>query len=167
MQLKLDSVAIEIVTPDFIIGGNFKPIGELMTNLNDKRYTFFNILDAAMRPQQKGYQVKSIPQPALNVSRNKIIYFAVKDAEYIEKIQIMQAKREIIIYTDSLAIRGNFHVNPDSRDTDLFDETRDFAAMTDVSIYPLRAMANPPVRSVPFIAISWRHVTSYHRVKDN
>ncbi len=165
MELKLDNINVEIVTSDFAINGGFKPIGELMTNLNDKRYTFFNIVDATLRPQKKGYQVKSIPQPGFNVNRNRIIYFAVKDAEYLSKIQIMQAKREIVIYTDSLAIRGNFHVNPDARDTDLFDETRDFSAMTDVSIYPLRSMTNPPIRKVPFASINWHHVTVYHTVQ--
>ena len=162
MELKLDTVPIEIVTDSFTINGGYQPRGELMTNLNDKRFTFFNITDTILRPQLTGYQIKSIPQPSFNINRNTIIYFAVKDEIYLEKIQIMQAKREIVVYTDNLAIRGNFHTNPDARNTDLFDETRDFAAMTDVSIYPLRPMTNAPTRSVPFLAISWRHVTAYH-----
>jgi len=166
MELKLDTIDVEITTPDFTVNGGFKPIGELMTYLNDKRYTFFSLIDAEMRPQETGYQVKNIPQPIFNINRNAIIYFAVKNAEYLSKIQIMQAKREIVVYTNSLAIRGNFHVNPDARDTDLFDETRDFYAITDASIYPLRSMANPPVRKVPFIGINWHHVTAYHTVTE-
>ena len=166
MEIKLDTVNIEIITSNFAITGGFQPRGELMTNLNDKRYTFFSIIDATLRPQLAGYQVKNVPQPKFSINRNSIIYFAVKDTEYLEKIQIMQAKRPIVVYTDYLAIRGNFHVNPDARDTDLFDETRDFAAMTDVSIYPLRPMANAPARSVPFLAISWRHVLAYHAVQE-
>lgn len=164
MEIKLDTINVEIVTSNFAINGGFQPRGELMTNLNDKRYTFFSAVDAILRPQLAGYQVKSVPQPTFSINRNLIVYFAVKDAEYVEKIQIMQAKREIVIYTDNLAIRGNFHVNPDARDTDLFDETRDFSAMTDVSIYPLRSMTNPPVRTVPFLGINWHHVTAYHTV---
>jgi len=166
MEIKLDTVNIEIITSNFAVTGGFQPRGELMTNLNDKRYTFFSAIDATLRPKLIGYQVKNIAQPNFNINRNSIIYFAVKEAEYLEKIQIMQAKRPIVVYTDDLAIRGNFHVNPDARDTDLFDETRDFAAMTDVSIYPLRPMANAPTRSVPFLAISWRHVLAYHAVKE-
>ena len=166
MEIKLETVNVEIITTDFAINGGFQPRGEMMTNLNDKRYTFFNIIDATLRPQKTGYQVKSIPQPSLNINRNLIIYFAVKDVEYVEKIQIMQAKREIVVYTDTLAIRGNFHVNPDARNSDLFDETRDFSAMTDVSIFPLRPMANAPVRNVPFLGINWHHVTAYHAVKE-
>lgn len=162
MELKLDTIPIEIVTDNFAISGGYQPRGELMTNLNDKRFTFFNIIDTILRPQLAGYQIKSIPQPSFNINRNAIIYFAVKDETYLEKIQIMQAKREIVVYTDNLAIRGNFHTNPDARNTDLFDETRDFAAMTDVSIYPLRPMTNAPIRTVPFLAISWRHVVVYH-----
>ena len=164
MELKLETIAAEIVTDHFIINGGYQPRGELMTNLNDKRFTFFNISDVALRPQLVGYQIKSIPQPSFNINRNSIVYFAVKKAEYLKKIQIMQAKREVVIYTSNLAIRGDFHSNPDARDTDLFDETRDFAAMTDISIYPIRQTANAPIRTIPFLAISWRHVVAYHTI---
>jgi hypothetical protein len=67
-----------------------------------------------------------------------------------------------VVYTTRYAIRGDLHINEDARDDDVFDETKEFFAMSGVTIYPIQVGRQSPVAKVPLLFINQRQVYAYH-----
>jgi hypothetical protein len=162
MEIQLPSFKMEAVTDQCLYRGILQPRGELFTFINDRRYLTFTFTETAFHPLQKNYRVSTIKQAAINVNWQKIIYLAMLDQEDMERVQLLQSGRPVTFYTFNLAIRGNLRVNLDAHENDLLDETRDFLAVTEADILPLRPLAVAPAKHVPLIALNRRQIESYH-----
>ena len=162
MELQLPTLKIEVVTSQFLYHGLIQSRGELFTFLNDRRYYTFHIMDAAFRPLLEGYRINSLKQAGINVSWQDILYIALLQKEDLERVQLLQSERPVTFYMRNLAIRGNLRVNPDAHENDLLDETRDFLAVTEASIFSLRSLAMNPTARVPLLALNRHQIESYH-----
>ncbi len=162
MDIQLATFSVEVVVSQFILQGQMQPRGELFTYLNDRRYLSFPFKDAKMIPMTDGYRIGALKQAGININWPMITYIALRDEGDLERIQFLQSKRPVAFYTDTIAIRGQLHVNLDAHENDLLDETRDFLAVTQAAIYPLRALTNKPTQRVPLIALNRRQILGYH-----
>lgn len=162
MELQFTSYPVEVITGNFLLRGGFAPRGEFLTYVNDQRNIYYSFEDVEMKPLMADYQIPGLKQQELVMNRYAIHMINVLDESILEKLQIMQTKRAVVFYTDSFAIRGQFHVNADKRDNDLIDELRDYIAMTDVMVYPMRTSKIIPTRKVPFLALNRHSILAYH-----
>ncbi len=162
LKIKLATFDVEVLTAQFLLRGSFQPRGELFTFLNDRRHSSFHFSDTKMMPTLTDYRIGTIKQEGININWHMIAYIACQEEGDIEQVQFVQSKRPVTFYTDTNAIRGNLHVNLDAHENDLLDETRDFLAVTEAAIYPMRALTNKPTRHVPLIALNRHRVIGYH-----
>ncbi len=162
MELKLATFDVEVVTAQFLLHGSFQPRGELFTYLNDRRYLSFHFDNVEFIPILAGYRVKAIKQASLNMNWRMVTYIAWLEGANLEGIQLLQSKRPVTFYTNTLAIRGNLHVNLDAYENDLIDETRDFLAVSDAAVYPLRSLAAKPTQKLPLMGLNRHHILGYH-----
>jgi hypothetical protein len=161
-ELTLTTYQVEALSADFLFRANFKPRGAFLIYMNDRTRSFVPFDDAELFPVAPDRQVKGIKQSLLVVNKSHFQIMSVINPEQVQTVQLLQSKRPAVFYTSHLAIQGQIHVNSDSRDDDMIDDTRDFLALTDATVYPLRAMAIVPTRQVPLLLINRLHIQSYH-----
>jgi hypothetical protein len=90
---------------------------------------------------------------------------SIPDETDAQNEQLLATTRPVAIYTGFFVIQGQLHVNADARDQDLFDETKDYFAMSDASIYPIKKVLTPPTRNVPLLYLSRALIQVYHVVE--
>ncbi|MCA9933618.1 MAG: hypothetical protein H6662_14480 [Ardenticatenaceae bacterium] len=161
-ELKLPTFQVEVIIPGFLVRAAFQPKGDLLIFLNDQRYDVAHFDEVAMYPIMPDAQVKGMKQEMMVLNKKFISGIALLEEERLENVMMLASKRPFVIYTEWFAIRGNLHVNADARSDDVFDETKDFFAMTDASIYPVRTLRKAPTRKVPLLTINRHAIYAYH-----
>lgn len=161
-QIEATTFQVEVILPNYLLRANFTPLGQMTTYLNDRARGNVRFTDLELSPLAVDRQVKVINQPLVTIDKRLIELVSITNPEQTAEIQTLQAKRPAVFYTAHFAIQGQIHVNPDARDDDLLDETRDFFPMSEVSIFPLRATAVTPTRRVPMAMLSRVQVQLYH-----
>jgi hypothetical protein len=162
LQVQATTFQVEVVLPDYLLRANFTPLGQMTTYLNDRARGNVRFADLEIAPLAVDRQVKAISQPLVTIDKRMVELISVTNPEQAAEIQVLQSKRPAVFYTAHFAIQGQIHINQDSRDDDMLDETRDFFPMTEVSIFPLRAVAAAPTRRVPLAMLSRAQVQLYH-----
>jgi hypothetical protein len=161
-ELTLTVYQVEAFSADFIYRASFKPRGAFLIYMNDRTRSFVPFDEVELFPLAVDRQVKGIKQGLMVVNKTSLHYLSIASPEQAQSVQVLQAKRPAVFYTSHLAIQGQLHVNADARDDDLLDDTRDYFALTDATVYPLRAMAVAPTRQVPLLLLNRPHIQSYH-----
>jgi hypothetical protein len=161
-ELTLTAYQVEAFSADFLFRASFKPRGAFLIYMNDRTRSFVPFDDVELLPVAPDRQVKGIKQSLMVVNKTNLQMMSVINPEQAQSVQLLQSKRPAVFYTSHLAIQGQLHVNSDSRDDDLLDDTRDFFALTDATVYPLRTIALAPLRQVPLLLINRLHIQSYH-----
>jgi len=162
MELTLPVFKVEVAMTDFLIRADFQPRGDFLIYLNDRAYSYLRFDEVTLLALSAGYQVSTIRQPYLSVNRRSVIYLSVLSTEEAEQLQVLQTKRPVIFYTSWCAIQGDLHVNTDARDDDLLDQSRDFFAVSNASIFPIRSITQSPASKVPYVLINRHALTAYH-----
>ena len=114
-----------------------------MVYLNDQNYSSYRFEEVELLPLMPDAQVRGVKQEILSVIKAFTVGISMLDDTVLESIQLMQSKRSMIFYTNWFIIHGNMHVNPDQRDDDIFDETRDFFFPDRCFLIPVTYDANP------------------------
>ena len=162
LNSKLDLYKIEMLVDNYIVRGNVKPLGDLIIFLNDKNRGSVPFYDTEFLPLALDRQVKGIQQPQMTMIKDHIIFISVLEESSAEKVQLLKAKRPVVFYVDRFAIHGNLHVNSDSSDEDLLDDSRDFYAISEAKLFPIRPVAQSIKQEVPLLIINRLDVTAYH-----
>ncbi len=161
-KLELPRFRVEVLLPGYVVRATFQPKGDLLIYMNDRRYDVTRFDEVEMYPTMTDAQVKGIKQEMMALNKKVISGIALLEPERTENVMLLASKRPFVVYTEWFAIRGNLHINPDSRDEDIFDETKDYFAITDAAIYPVRALRKEPTRKVPLLAINRHAIYAYH-----
>ncbi len=162
MELTLPVYQVEAAMPSFLLRGDFQPRGDLLIYLNDQTYSYLRFDDVTLLTLLSDYQVPHVRQPSMTLNRLLLTYVAILESEQAERLQILQTKRPAVFYSDWCAIRGHLHVSTEVRDDDLLGQTRDFFAVSDASIFPLRTITAVPTARVPLVMINRHVLTAYH-----
>lgn len=162
MEFELPIYKVEIALQKFLIQADFQPRGDLFIFLNDQSYPYFRFDEVDLFTLSSEYQVATIKQPFMAINRRHITFVSILDEESAERLQVIMSKRPVVFYTDWYAIQGNLHVNPDSRDDDLLEQARDFFAVSNASIFPMRSINRAPTRKVPYVLINRHLISAYH-----
>jgi hypothetical protein len=96
------------------------------------------------------------------VNKRYLKLLSLTEASEAAEEQLLASTRPVAFYTGHFAVQGQLHVNQDARNEDLLDEAKDYFAMSEVSIYPLRKVSMPPTRHVPMLFISRPLLQIYH-----
>lgn len=162
LERKMTTYFAEAVTMDFILRGRFIPLGATLPFLNDRSRRFAQFEEVEIVPLVTGRQMGAIKRDNMTANKNLFVLLSFLDKGEMETVQIMPSHRPVIFYLSHFAVQGELHVNADARDKDLLDETRDFFALTNASIYPVHALASQPTRQVPLCFINVDFVHAYH-----
>jgi hypothetical protein len=161
-ELDLPTFNVEVMLPGFLLRGEFEPKGDMQIYLNDHRYTVIRLNQAALYPTRPKAQIRGVKQPMIAASKTAVMAVSILEEADLEHITLLNAKRPFVVYTESYAIRGNLHINADARNDDVFDETKDFFAISQAAVYPIYASRQYPVAKVPLLLINQRQVYAYH-----
>lgn len=164
-ELHLKTFQSEVVLEDYLIRAKFQPRGSMLVYLNDKQRPFLPFDDAEIYPLATERQVNCIKQSEIVLNKRYLKILSLTDEEEAKEEQLLASTRPVAFYTGVFVIQGKLHVNQDARDQDLLDETKDFFAMSEASIYPIRKVLTPPTRHVPMLFISRELVQIYHIVE--
>lgn len=160
--IQFDYWNVELSIPSFLIKARFQPRGDMLIFLNNLTYLSFYFEDVEMLPLGTKYQFKGVKQPGMTINREAISFMSILDAKDLDKMQLLSAKRTIVCYTQWFAVRGDFHVNVEAPDENLFDEKYEFFPLTDATVYPLRKIMNKPVTKLPALLINRTAILGYH-----
>jgi hypothetical protein len=164
-ELQLKTYQAEVVLEDYLIKANVQPRGSMLVYLNDKQRPFLPFDDAEIYPLAVERQITCIKQPNIVLNKRYLKILVVPNEADAENEQLLASKRPVAVYTGFFVIQGQLHVNADARDQDLLDETKDYFAMSDASIYPIRKVLTPPTRRVPLLYLSRELIQVYHVVE--
>jgi len=162
MEIKLATFDVEVAMPHFLLKAKFQPRGDLLIYMNDQAVQFYGFEEVQMLPLDGDFQVRPFRQPIMTVSEKYLVFISVMKNEDAEKLQLLRAKRPVVFYTDWFAIRGQLHVNEDARGDDLLDGPRDYFAISDASVYPIRKAAANPTRKAPLLLLNRNAIYAYH-----
>ena len=160
--LHFDPISVDISAGNFLVRGEIEVRGDLIVYLNDQNRSSFPIRNAQIMADGPEYKVSAMKQTSFTTSQEHIAFVAVPKEEDAQKVQFVQASRTVVFYTNWFAIRGDLHVSSEARDDDLMDPTKDFFAVTDVSVFPIRQMTHQPQHKYPLAAIQRTGVVGYH-----
>lgn len=161
-EIKLPTFKIELLLPGHIARAEYEPKGDLVIFLNDPRYSVLSCTDVVYVPIMPDAQVRGTKQPVMALNKSFVNVISVLEEDKVEKVNLLVTKRPIHLYTMWYFIQGQLHVNADARDDDLFDETKQFFGMSNVTIAPIRSVRKAPTRQVPLIAINRQAIVAYH-----
>lgn len=162
MEIKLATYDVEVVMPHFLLKAKFKPRGDLLIYMNDQAVNYYGFAEVKMAPLGGDYQVRPFRQSIMTVNEKYLAFISMVDKEESEKLQLLRSKRPVVFYTDWFAVRGQLHVNEDARGDDLLDGPRNYFAVTDASVYPIRKAAAHPTRNVPLLLLNRNAVYAFH-----
>lgn len=162
MQLELPLFRVEVATPHFLLRGGFQPRGDILVFLNDRANSFFRFEDVELLAVSSEYKIPPVKQPTMSLNRRLITYVAVLEKEKAGDVQVLLTKRPAVFYADWCAIQGYLHVNADALDDDLLSEARDFFAISDARVFPMRTMTSQPVHQAPSVLIGRHAMIAYH-----
>lgn len=163
--LQFESWKVEIAIPNFLVRATFQPRGDLMIFLNNLTYTSFSFSEVELLPLAAEYQIKGVKQPAMTINRSVMNFVSITEPDKASQIQLLQANRPVVFYTEWFAVRGNLHVNVEAPDDSLLDDKFEFFPLTEASIYPLRGLKAKPMAKVPALAINRKTILAYHTQK--
>lgn len=161
-EIQLKTFQVEVILDDYLVRAKLQPRGSMLVYLNDRQRPFMPFSDAEIYPLAVERQVNCIKQPSIVINKNYLKLLGLTNDEEAQEEQLLTTKRPVAFYTGPFVIQGQLHVNADARDQDLLDETKDFFAMTDASIYPVRKMLTPPPRHMPLLFLSRELTQVYH-----
>jgi hypothetical protein len=166
-ELQLKTFQAEIILEDYLVRAKIQPRGSMLVFLNDKQWPFLPLAEAEIYPLAVERQVNSIKQPSIVINKKYLKIISLTNEEEAKGEQLLASKRPVAFYTGVFVIQGQLHVNQDARAQDLLDETKDFFAMSDASIYPIRKVLTPPTRHVPLLYLSRALVQVYHTIEES
>ncbi|MCP4358239.1 MAG: hypothetical protein GY796_09520 [Chloroflexi bacterium] len=155
-------ISVDVSTGNFLVRGEIEPRGDLIVFLNDRNRSSFPILNVQIIPNGPEYKVPTIKQTSFTVSQEHIAFLAMTSEADAQKVQFVQSYRPVVLYTNWFAIRGQLHVHGEARDDELMDPTKDFFAVTNVSVFPIRQTTHQPQRTYPLAAVYRAGVIGYH-----
>jgi hypothetical protein len=163
LELQLPTYRVEMMLPDFWVRANFKPLGPMLSYVNDRTRSSMRFEETELMPLAPDKQVGCIKQPKITVDKKNLVLIALLDGVDSGSVQLLQSKRPVIFYTSHFAIQGRLHINADARDDDLLDDGRDYAALTDVTLFPLRQLGTTALTRKPsLVLINQQYVQTYH-----
>ena len=162
-DIKLDTFRIEIIMDAYLLQAKIKPLGDLIIFLNDQNRTVLPLEEIEMFPLATDRQVKGVQQTKMSVNKHLITTLGLINADEVARVQMLKSSRQIVCYTDRFAIRGNLHINPDTPDEDMFDDSRDFFPMSDVSLFPLRPAPSNLTNKIPLLLVNRLAIRAYHK----
>lgn len=160
--LQFDYWNVEIGLPSFLVKSRFQPRGDMLIFVNNLTYLSFYFEDIEMLPLGTKYQFKGVKQKGMTINRGAISFISIVDDKDMERMQLLSAKRSMVFYTQWFAIRGDFHVNTEAPNENIFDEKYEFFALTDVSVFPLRKIMAKPTLKLPGLLINRTAILGYH-----
>jgi hypothetical protein len=163
-ELQLKTFQVEVVLDDHLIKAKIQPRGSMLVYLNDRRRPFLPFEEAEIYPLAVERQVNVVKQPEIVINKRFLKILSLVDEEEAQAEQLLASKRPVAFYTGEFVIQGQLHVNADAKDQDLLDETKDYFAMSEASIYPIKKIPTTPTRRVPLLFISRTLVQVYHIV---
>lgn len=163
LELQLTAYRVEIMLPDFWARASFKPLGPMLSYVNDRSRGNVRFEEIELMHLAVDRQVGCIKQAKVTVEKQNLVLIAVPDHEEAQSIQLLQNKRPVVFYTGRFAIQGQLHANQDARDDDLLDDARDYVALSEVTLFPLRQLGATAVsRKVPLLLVNQHYVQTYH-----
>ncbi|MBN1933875.1 MAG: hypothetical protein JW934_04375 [Anaerolineae bacterium] len=163
MEMLRQSFPVELFTNARQFVGTFEPMGALLDDINDPNKGDLYLTQVTFTPLALASQFGPITVPEAIVRKHDVIFFYFKDKSAHQKFRLLARIEKMVVYTSTLAIKGDFHLGAEQRPRDMFDTMRgDFQAMTDVTIFPLHKTQAAIPREVDMILVNRQNILFYH-----
>ncbi|MBN1584336.1 MAG: hypothetical protein JXA89_26755 [Anaerolineae bacterium] len=145
--------------------GTYQPMGALLGDINDPEKGDFYITDATFTAIAQDSKFPPVSVPEVVVRKHDTLFFYFEDESVEEQFRLLTRVENVVVYTATFALRGNFHLGAEQKIRDMFDTMRgDFQPMTDVTIFPLVQPRIVIPREQKMLLISTKNILFYHPV---
>jgi len=165
MDIQLVPYTVEILlSGGFLVQGILKPLGDLVVFLNDTNRSSFPLENVKLYPLSAARQVSGLQQRLMTINKKHVVSLSLLQQEEAGRVQLLNAQRKVVIYTSQFVFRGGLHVNSDTPDEDMLDDSREFYPLTDAEIYPLAPVARQITMPVSLLLAQRSLIQTYHRL---
>lgn len=161
-EIELATIQVEVVSNDYVMQADMQPRGDLSVYMNDRNWGFIPFQNAELLPLSIDRRVEKVRRGQMIVNKRNLAILSLLREEQADKVQLLSATRQIVIYTSRFAVRGLLHVNTEAPKEDLLSEMHDYHGLTKATVYPLREVAKAPTSSVPLLFVRRQLVQAYH-----
>ncbi len=163
MDIPRRSYQVDILTATYKVEGSLRPIGSLMNALNDPELGFLYMAEATISPLAAHPALRPVVVPEVVVNKSDLLFIHFLDDSINEELRMFKRTERAVVYTQSFALRGDFHLGAEQQFRDMLDTMKgDFQPMTDVSIFPLFQTRVSVPRESDLILINIKAVKMYY-----
>ena len=161
-QPQAETYSAELLTRWFRISGRFKPLGELISFLNDPRRNVLIIDEAQVTPLQPDYRIGGFNKAEVVVPRQDVQLALIVDLQ-ADEMRLLPRTEHLVVYSNTYAISGHFHTGEETKVNDIFHvSSGPFFPASDVKVYSISTL-NVPVETATSVAFfNKEHLGLFH-----
>lgn len=119
MQIMEKKYPVDILTANYRVSGELRPLGNPTIYLNDSSRTTLTIFDAMVVSLRPGIQMEPMAATALYVPK-KEPHVLILGKLTLEEVKPPPKSAPIVCLTDTYLVKGNFHMGMDTKVVDVF-----------------------------------------------
>ncbi|MBN1430998.1 MAG: hypothetical protein JXB07_21695 [Anaerolineae bacterium] len=119
MQIIEKRYPVDILTANYRISGELRPLGNPTVYLNDASRTTLTIFDAMVVSLRPGIQMEPMAATALYVPK-KELHVLILGKLTLEEIKPLPKVARIVCLTETYLLHGDFHMGMDTKVVDVF-----------------------------------------------
>lgn len=119
MQIQEQKYPVDILTGNYRVSGELRPLGNPTIYLNDNSRTTLTVFDATVVSLRPGIQLEPMAANALYVPK-KEPHVLIIGKLTLDEVKPPPKLAPIVCLTDTYLLKGNFHMGMDTKVVDVF-----------------------------------------------
>lgn len=160
-QPQLKALNVEVLTQKFQVVGSLTPLGDILSFLNDPQRETLIIEDAEATPIQAPWRGGAFTSAELVLPKSEVQIVLV-DGLQRDDMQLLPRAENLVVYTDTFAVRGGFHTGSDTKVSDIFYITQGpFFPATNAEAYGVVSLKVAIGGAAPVLFLNKLHVAAF------
>jgi hypothetical protein len=166
-KIELPVYQAEAITPDYLVRGEFQPVGPMLPYLRDAGRRYVPFKETTVAAFEAGNPLTKLQPSVVMLNKDEIVALNVLDQAGLEAAQLLATKHKMILYTRRFVLRGYLHMGVEDLPLDVLSSSNfDYMGMTETVIYPLKSSGRSPQPGAPLTLINRKRVIFYHPAED-
>lgn len=159
---------VELLAQNFYLSGQFVPLGDPLSFVNDPQRGTLMLEEATATPLRTDWRIGETSKPRLLVPKEQVQIVLIGDLDSENDMHLFPNTKRLIVYTNTYAINGHFHVGSEVPVGDMFHGTGGpFFPATRAEVYSILPLTNAVGGAAPMMFVNRNHVELYHEKVTN
>lgn len=162
MEIERRAYPIKVYTATHEVRGIHKPIGNLLTAINNEGICF-EMTDVTYTPLSPNAALRPISVPQAILHKDEILFIAFEEESVAEDLTMLKRVERLIIYTASFVLRGDMHLGAEDQVRDLLDSIRGrFQPLTEATVFPVVETQTRVEPDYDLVLLNTTRIQLYH-----